>query len=173
MSPLLFLNTNNYLGPAFTDCFIWHNELILVYTIFIIIDMIICLAFQMWVSKMVRTSWKSGLVIPLYGALKQAWLVFHLLHSDAVVDVTAPLHQVGVICSWRYQLYLMDFFFMPIIRSENSPNANCSVPLKSLDLMKYNSIYGKGGLTKKPHLGCCSEGSLVPLRFVSGCWLTK
>lgn len=76
-------------------------------------------------------------------------------------------------CSWCYQLYLMDFFFMPVTRSENFPNADCSVSLKSLDWMKYYSIYVKGRLTKKPHLGCGSEGHLLALRFVSGCWLTK
>lgn len=135
--------------------------------------MIICFAFQMWVSRMVRISQKTELVIPVYEALKQAWLVFHLQQLGAVVDVTAPLHQIGVTCSWHCQLYLMDFFFMPITRSENSPNANCSVSLKSLHWMKYYDIYVKGSLTKKPNLGCCSEGNLLALRFVSGCCLTK
>lgn len=110
--------------------------------------------------------------IPVYGALKQVWLVFHLLELGAV-GVTAPLHQVGDICSWHYQLYLMDFFFMPITRSENSPNPNCSVCLKSLDWMQYNSTYVKGRLMKKQHLGCSSEGNSLALRFMSGCWLKK
>lgn len=58
---------------------------------------------------------------------------------------------------------------MPITRSENSSNVDCSVSLKSLDWMKYYSIYVEGRITKKPHLGCCSEGNLLALRFVSAC----
>lgn len=65
--------------------------------------------------------------------------------SRIVVDVTALLHQVSIICSQLHLLQLMVVFLVPVKTSENPPNVNYSVSLKSLDWMKYYCINIKGG----------------------------